>query len=1207
MIFVKKIDRKFTCFFINSKRIMYRSMKTIHEELRNLTIEEITKLEADTIGLSFFSKESELDVPFRKDESITRYQNLLSGNDRTVNREVFVHFERRQRDILEYIVKKIIPSGQSLFMAKQIDKGIKEFFDKNDGRNFQIVSYGSNKQYIPDSKAQSTDWINYFSQVDYAELPESLCEDTFIKSVYQIFSYQILPLRLQYHKENEGSEELLKIVKEVQCSIRYRLIDFSYPSQINELIDHPSDLKLLKKDFKHDIFTSFDDFCMVINYLFDFYSHLCDRIGEYEKTRAEKSREEKWYSVFRECAYIERPTYNDYDYGERKNESFWNSLEVLRLSDSFEIFKKEFGNTKEDEFFKGFVQGGARGLIQTPHSSKTSDFNSFIVLFINSIIEIVNSFSGSAHKLERISNIDDIDSVLKAITPNQDEFFHIGEMSESEKSTYQAICSITSELLKESKKYSEKLNTKQWFAFMRSLIDDKAFCMKEEQKSKNFVCFQNEVLRKSYSSSAFNDFVAQLTGVFEYQGFLTSIDMCLENLERLKISDKDSEENWNGFEYSYYKTSFDFIENALKKIREKAKTFKKDEKEKDMSPSWKHRRWCELLGSLIDKAFNLEGLPNQIDDWYFDSESKESKLKYDGKTSFKPLNIQDFKTILQKCVYNVPDTIATIIFDIFGLNDDYSFRNSNAILDKYKYSGLMEQNPFAHSTVSIFYKFLYDFFMYLRSNISDFLPRGLSQKKILEYSLMNYIAKFIINTKEFDYLNGKNEKDKDEEKRNFTLAKLFVKRYFEKKGGIYRPSMKCANIALKNKVKEAGLSIGVALSELAKRIDTKRKSEDLKNMPSSSTYVFNQIISDDSLFPKEIPSRVVKKYRMDYFNYYLLCNFIKTVEPYLDEHIDEDRTGKIFSEIIEGILNYTFYKPEEYKRKPIKSGFDYLLRQNLKNCNSYHVPFFEEYFWYSEQKDDRLLKKLRGVNYAIVQDCYFRMRNFSFDYYTSNKDRKFVDIELELKYAEYIRDQLGERIGDFYYNYYLAKLEYYKFMHDQKNNSLNTVVEYYEKAFKFIYSAGDFADEFVSDVVKLYSPIRESLRIFNRRKEDRKRNEEWLNYSEPRAKEYYENQKIQIEQEYEQSLERAKKIFHFDISSSSIREISIITFKRIWQWSEAAGVVGRSYEQLNCNNRLVGRIWNSYYYPDNSVSVRENFEKLIEELEKGDDLFSVYN
>ena len=91
-------------------------MKPIQEEARNLTIEEITRLEADTIGFTFFTKDSP--IPFSDDEAPTKYQNLLSGNDRTRNRENFVYFERRNRNIIETLIKYIIPSGQSLFMAQ---------------------------------------------------------------------------------------------------------------------------------------------------------------------------------------------------------------------------------------------------------------------------------------------------------------------------------------------------------------------------------------------------------------------------------------------------------------------------------------------------------------------------------------------------------------------------------------------------------------------------------------------------------------------------------------------------------------------------------------------------------------------------------------------------------------------------------------------------------------------------------------------------------------------------------------------------------------------------------------------------------------------------------------------------------------------------------------------------------------------------------
>ena len=92
-------------------------MKKTAEEKRNISIEEITRLEAETIGLIFFSKSQNNPLQFGKGEPETKYQNLLSGNDRSVNREAYVKFERRNRDIIEYLVRKIIARGQSVFMA----------------------------------------------------------------------------------------------------------------------------------------------------------------------------------------------------------------------------------------------------------------------------------------------------------------------------------------------------------------------------------------------------------------------------------------------------------------------------------------------------------------------------------------------------------------------------------------------------------------------------------------------------------------------------------------------------------------------------------------------------------------------------------------------------------------------------------------------------------------------------------------------------------------------------------------------------------------------------------------------------------------------------------------------------------------------------------------------------------------------------------
>ena len=1156
-------------------------MKTIQDEARNLTIEEITKLEADTVGRSFFSKDSVL--PFRDDESETKYQNLLYGNDRTVNRELYVHFERCLRDIMEYVVKQIIPRGQSVFMAQQTDKGIKEFFENNN-RNYPYPVL--DERSTPDYKAESTDWITYFSCFDYAELPESLCEDRFIEGIYDIFSYEVLPLRLQYHKEGEGANELAKLAEEVQQLIRIRTIDvFRYVNHINEFMHNPSDLDTLKKDFTHDVFDSFEDFCDAVHYLFDFYSHLCQRIGEYKKTRTEKSKAEKWGSVFRSCAYHKSSSYNDLNSYQR-NEQFWEALEDLHLSESFKILKNEFEGVsrQDDKFFNAYIKSGARGLIQAPHLNG-GDFNLFIVPFINGIIEIANSLSACTQKGQPISSIDDIEVALEAISPKlyysyttsfESEKAKIPlivdeeKLSESEKIVYRAIKSIAAQLLSGSKNYSEKLNTRQWFDFMGSLVRDPTFCMKEEQKTKNFIRFQNEMVKRS--SSAFNDFIAQLTCVFEYQGFLSSIDMCLENLESVKFSD-DAD-----YEYSYYKTSFDFIEKVFREIREKACEFIQVEKEKNVSPYWKHSTWIHFLEGLNDESFSVAKLPDHIDDWYFDSESFESKQKYDGKTSFKPLNIWDFMKVLQSCVSDVPETIITIIYDLFRLKNSYSYYKSNTVLDKYEYAGLLEQNPFAHSTVAMFYKFLYGIFLRLRTNIIEFSPQGLSQKKILEYSLMTYIASYIVNSRS-EYSSDK--KDKSEEIRRFTLAKHFAKRYFDKKGGEYKPSMKCANSALKDAVKAAGLKIGESLSDLATKIDTKQKSTNLKDTPASSVYVFNCIISDDSLFPKEISAAVVKKYRTDYFNYYLLCNFIKAVRPYFGE-----RTEKIVCDIVEGILEYTFYNPTGYKTKTIKNGFDYLLRKDHKN-RWYGQGLFYDYFWYNEQKDDRLLKTLRRNNSSILSECTERMKRFSdYDYY-----RRFVDVELEAKYAEYYRDEGGDGLGDFCYNYFRAELEYFKFRQDQKTASLKVSVEYYEEAFKFIYHAGSLTLGFVDGILKILEPIKAGKQIVERHKEQLKQLEK---YNHPRSKN-------SIEQYYKNHLELANKRFGFDVSSPGIRNISLIKLKRIWQWVTAAGISDRAYEQIHARLQYGSRgdffLYSRFCHGDRPKAL-ENLEKLVADLEQ---------
>ena len=1160
-------------------------MKTIQDEARNLTIEEITKLEADTIGISFFAKGAPL--PFRDDESPTKYQNLLSGNDRTVNRELFVHFERRNRDIVEYIVKRIIPSGQSLFMAQQTDNGIKDFLKKSDERNYSVSVWGEEKKNtVPDDKAQSTDWITFFNSLDFAEIPDTLSEDEFIKSVYQIFSYQVFPLRLQYHLENEGTEELEKIANEHLHLLRYRVIDFTYPLQINELINNPTDLEVLKKDFKSDIFDTFEDFCDAVHYLFDFYSHLCECIADYERTKDEVQKKEKWADVFRKCAYNERKS--SYSGNERiMNESFVNNLDVLRSPDFLPAIEKEFANDSNNEFLLAFRNEGASALVQKASYYGTKDFNSFFVLFINALIEIVNSLSSCTQKVERIASIEDIDSVVKAIAPKSffdtdfsfdksDEKPHFAvdteKLSDKENHVFNAISSIASSLRDGLKKYSENLNGKRWFNFMRSLVNDEAFCMKEEQKTKNFVRFQNKILSESYNSHAFNDFISQLTGIFEYSGFVSCIDIALEALESLKILDDNDEENWRGYSYSFYKTSFDFIENVLKSIKEKSACAKRDKKD---YPQWRHRKWCDFLSSLRDESFRVDKLPERIDEWYWDEETHEQKQKYDGKTSFKPLNLTDFRNIFGSISYSIPKTVATVLSDIFRINDVYSVRHENTLLDKYKYSGLMEQSPFIHSSVALFYRFLYGFFTLLRTNISTLVPYNLPQKKILEYSLSSYVASYVSNTQDI---------------RDFTRAKHFVSRYFEKKGGEYRPSMKSANIALKSAAKKAGLSITESFKELANFTDTKHKGDDLKNTPATSAYVLKEILVRDDLFPKELFPRAVKKWREDYLNYYLLCNFIKAVSPYFAE-----RTESIFSEIVEGILRYTFYHPDEYKKRSIESGFDYLLHQSFEknNFNRYdtcvcYQPFvrYPVYFWYSEQKDDRLYKSIQRFSY----DCAVSV--------------DFSDKELALKQIEIMRDEFGRGTGDFYYNYYHGLLEYRSFKAGDKKALLKNVVEYYEKAFRFIYSAGRDVDNFVTAVFNLYKPIRESQRLYEERKEALKLADElYKNYpARPRQK-YSAEERERAEQIYKQEIEWRNKQYGFDLSLSTVRDTPILPLKRIWQWAEAAGLVDRSYEYISGrvrSNCYGGSMWNDsrHRLGESDSKVVNNMEKLVADLER---------
>lgn len=1104
-------------------------MKPIQEEARNLTIEEITKLEADTIGFTFFTKDSP--IPFSDDEAPTKYQNLLSGNDRTRNRENFVYFERRNRNIIETLIKYIIPSGQSLFMAQQTDKGIKSFIkEKND--SYQSIN--QTKDTVPDYQAQSTDWINYFTHHDFAEIPDSLSEDKFIRNAYETFSNTLFPFRLKYHKKHEGTNDLIEIFKEHSPLLRYNLYSAAVLLEIEDLINNPTDIEKIKTDFKHDICNSFEELQDIIHYLFDFYSHLCKRIAEYERTKEEKQKKEKWPAIFRSCSYTKRTS--SWDEYHRKNESFWDAFNVLRSPYWLPFIEKEFEQDIENKFFNDFRNTGS--FLGNFNFSGIDECNSFIVPFMNGIIEIANSLSSCTQKVPRISNIDELENIIISMGTTSYDYesdlrrenkkipcWHVDKdkLSETEKIVFTAISSITEALHSGAKEYSSQLNSKDWFSFMERLVHDKTFCMKEEQKTRSFILFQNKFLKESGSSS-FRDFVLQLTGIFEYTGFITCIDLALEELESLRT---DTDEYGLLYSDAWYKTSFDFIETSLKKIKDKALETKENE---EASPYFRHSEWIRFLDILYsDETFRVDKFPIDIDNWYWDEESFTEKEKYDGITSFKPLNLKSFRNLFNPICHELPRTFATILSDIFHIYDNYWVRNENTVLDRYKYSGLMKNNPFIHSSVAQFYHFLYGFFTLLRTNICTLTPYNLSQSKILEYSLSSYVASFISNTR-----NSFDKDNKKEDIRNFTKGKLFANRYFEEKNGSYKPSMKNANSALKNSVEKAGLPKGESLKKLANCIDTKKKRDILIHTPATSAYVLTQILKDDSLFPKEFSPRAIKKYRADYLNYYLLCNFIKALTPFFDGK--QENVEKLFSEIVVGILSYPFYNLKKLEEQPVESGFQYLLRKDFhKNsfsssdtcvCNWNHqFIFYPEYFWYSQQKDDKLYKSIFHLGFS------------------HNRFEDFSDTDLAKKHIELIRDKFGDGTGDFYYHYYHGKLEYKAFVKREKNASIKVAVEQYEKAFKYIYHAGRKVDDFVTSVFKLYAYIQES----------------------------------------------------------NIPNVPTLPLKRIWQWAEAAGVVDRSYERLlNAKKGLtVGLpMWKDPVRLDNSDSkVLNNLERLISDID----------
>ena len=218
--------------------------KTVENETGNIRIEQIAKMEADTIG-QVLIKDTDF-VPLKKDESATTYQNLISGNDRKTNREGYVQFERRVRDIVEKCVRLMIPGEQSLFAAGQNDSNIKKFFqDSRKGFSYCTNSNGA----VSDDETTATDWIHLLSSSEYVELPESLSEKYFTEQVFVDFA-SLLLLRLQHHRQEEGREELLKLAEEYCPLIRLPWIHLTdYCNEIKTLLYNPSDLTNGKRSY----------------------------------------------------------------------------------------------------------------------------------------------------------------------------------------------------------------------------------------------------------------------------------------------------------------------------------------------------------------------------------------------------------------------------------------------------------------------------------------------------------------------------------------------------------------------------------------------------------------------------------------------------------------------------------------------------------------------------------------------------------------------------------------------------------------------------------------------------------------------------------------------------------------------------------------------------------------------------------------------
>ncbi|MEL3907178.1 MAG: hypothetical protein P1P65_09185 [Treponema sp.] len=1110
--------------------------KTVENETGNIRIEQIAKMEADTIG-QVLIKDTDF-VPLKKDESATTYQNLISGNDRKTNREGYVQFERRVRDIVEKCVRLMIPGGQSLFAAGQNDSNIKKFFqDSRKGFSYCTNSNGA----VSDGETTATDWIHLLSSHEYAELPESLSEKYFTKQVFFSFA-SLLLLRLEQHRPEEGRAELLKLAEEFCPLIRLpwrHLTD--YCNKVNALLDNPSDLTKARNEFQNDYFTDYDEWTRLIYWLTDFYKIICTKIIRYEEAKGKKAAERKWQTVLLRCQYSKDYFDNDIYPHRVRNDAFGDAIEIFRAPQCMRILEDAFAPCS-NSVFDSFKREGSAGMFYQLRVTDPAAATDFMLHFIKGLAAIlISELHSDITDTAFVREPQELDTVIHKIA-EATSYDTVSTLPESQKRLGQALHSVMTEMSTKIKDYDTEAaaGTTAWFTFLKTLIADEALTIPEALKSKGTILHQN-ALNKKYSS-AYCDFISQLQGIYEYGGFTGSLEILLKQLELYG-------DNTNQIPY-FNKNAHTALTEKLKDVQQNLNTkycIKPDETY--TSPSSRHWVWCGILDSLYkDEMLKLKDLPKDT-----------SEYKWSGNSGYAPpANKWDCNRLLDRTrTHFSGNTFITVIKDILGFEEDVY--HAQHILDTYKYEGLVAQNPFMHTTAAEFYIFIYGFFSLLRNNISTLIPFTLTQSQIIEYTLMSYIAAETVNPENMNS-SGKAVLEK-EDRRKWVRIKLFTRKYFKyhDDDGSYKPSMAHAHNTLKQAVKKNGKKIGSALEKLAQLTDTKKKGSRLKDYPSSSAYVLKEILcAEPEKYFLDIPSSAVQEYRQHYFNYYLLCNVIKALKPFLGDRIDT-----LVSDIVAGINTYDYYKAEVWKRTHVpRTGFEYLLHQHFEKVSIYSKtavcmwrrPFiaYPDYFWYSEQKNAATVAALRKYEFLQENIWQIEKRSKSFvehlyhQHYQDYKNKPHntaIDMELEQCYAEQIKQELGGNCGLFHFYWFRGRLEYYKYVCSA--STMSEVIKYYQRAFdEGIYYAGQYTVYFVEDVFHLYGLG------------------------------YYQKQK-------------------------PVQQIKIL--KTIWQWSEAANVVDKTYTSIRPDNNINSVHWHHQYIHHYDQTRRnENIEKIVCELEKED-------